>query len=148
MVGREEIAAADWWRDLRTRYEPHGVAFTLEGSLDSCQIPAELFDSVADNLVQNAIKKRGAEVGVVIRAIFNPANGGVLKVEDSGAPMAREVAAKLFDAPVASKSGLGIGLYQAARQAEQLGYQLRVIHNQAGRVGFELRAVSETGNVV
>ena len=143
MVGREEIAAADWWRDLRTRYEPHGVAFTLEGSLDACQVPAELFDSVADNLVQNAIKKRGMEVGVAIRASFTPENGGVLKVEDSGSPMRAEVAAKLFDAPVASKSGLGIGLYQAARQAEQLGYRLRVTENEAGRVCFELSVAGE-----
>jgi hypothetical protein len=34
---------------------------------------------------------------------------------------------------------LGIGLYQAARQAEQLGYQLHVAYNEQGRVCFELR---------
>jgi signal transduction histidine kinase len=119
------------------------VAFTLEGALDACRVPAELFDSVADNLVQNAIKKRGSEAGVVIRASFTPEQGGVLKVEDSGSPMRAEVAAKLFDAPVASKSGLGIGLYQAARQAEQLGYRLRIASNEAGRVCFELSVARE-----
>jgi signal transduction histidine kinase len=139
MVGREEILAAEWWQNLRVRYEPHGVAFELEGVLDGCQIPAELFDSVADNLLQNAIKKRGAEVGVLIRARFTPQQGGALKIEDSGSVMPEATALKLFRAPVASHTGLGIGLYQAARQAEQLGYQLRVAQNEAGKVGFELQ---------
>ncbi len=141
MVGREEIAAAQWWQNLRTRYESHGVQFELDGALENCVVPAELFDSVADNLLQNAIKKRGMESGVVIRAHFAPAQGGALQVLDSGSAMPLEVAAKLFDAPVASHTGLGIGLYQSARQAEQLGYQLRVAQNEAGRVGFELRLV-------
>lgn len=139
MVGREEIAAAEWWQNLRTRYESHGVQFELDGALDGCVVPAELFDSVADNLLQNAIKKRGMEQGVTIRAHFAPAQGGALRVLDSGSAMPTEVAAKLFDAPVASHTGLGIGLYQAARQAEQLGYRLRVAQNAAGQVGFELR---------
>jgi len=144
MVGREEIAATEWWQNLRTRYESHGVQFELEGSLDTCVVPAELFDSVADNLLQNAIKKRGMETGVVIRAHFVPAEGGALQVLDSGSAMPLEVAAKLFDAPVVSHTGLGIGLYQAARQAEQLGYQLRVAQNTEGRVGFELCLVQPT----
>ncbi len=137
-VGREEIAAADWWQNLRARYEPHGVVFELSGDATSHQVPSELFDSVADNLLQNAIKKRGAEAGVAIRAQFIPAQS-VLTVEDSGSPMADGVATKLFDGPVASNTGLGIGLYQAARQAQQLGYELRVAHNENGKVGFELR---------
>jgi len=62
-----------------------------------------------------------------------------LRILDSGSAMPTEVAAKLFDAPVASQTGLGIGLYQAARQAEQLGYRLRVAQNAAGQVGFDLR---------
>ena len=143
MVGREEIAAAEWWANLHTRYTSHGVQFELDGPLDGCSIPVELFDSVADNLLQNAIKKRGMEAGVVIRAHFTPTQGGALQVLDSGSAMPVEVAAKLFDAPVASQTGLGIGLYQAARQADQLGYQLRVAQNTEGQVGFELRMVEQ-----
>jgi hypothetical protein len=41
-------------------------------------------------------------------------------------------------APVASASGLGIGLYQAARQAEALGYQLLLEKNADGDVVFAL----------
>lgn len=139
LVGREEIPAAEWWQNLQTRYESQGIQFDLEGTLEACAVPAELFDSVADNLLQNAIKKRGAESSIVIRAQFAPAQGGALQVQDSGRAMPAEVAAKLFEAPVASHTGLGIGLYQAARQAEQLGYRLRVAQNAVGQVGFELR---------
>ena len=103
-----------------------------------------LFDSVADNLLQNAIKKRSVESGVVIRAQFAPAQGGALQVLDSGSAMPPEVAAKLFEAPVVSHTGLGIGLYQAARQAEQLGYRLRVAQNAVGQVGFELKLLQAT----
>ena len=143
MVGREEVAAAEWWENLHTRYTAHGIQFELDGSLDDCSIPAELFDSVADNLLQNAIKKRGMEAGVVIRAHFAPAQGGTLQVLDSGSAMPMAVAAKLFDAPVVSHTGLGIGLYQAARQANQLGYRLRVAQNAEGQVGFELRMAEQ-----
>lgn len=136
-VGSEEIAASEWWQNLRTRYEPNGVVFALEGELDDFQVPSELFDSVADNLLQNAIKKRGAESGVTICARFTPAKN-LLSIEDSGSAMAESVAGKLFEGPVASNTGLGIGLYQAARQAQQLGYRLRVASNQVGKVGFEL----------
>lgn len=137
-VGREEVQAAEWWQNLRARYEPHGVMFEMQGAPGETLVPGELFDSVADNLLQNAIKKRGAEAGVIIRAQFMPTEG-VLKIEDSGSAMAESVATKLFEAPVASNTGLGIGLYQAARQAQQLGYELRVANNEAGKVGFELR---------
>ena len=47
-------------------------------------------------------------------------------------------ATRLFAAPVPSQNGLGIGLYQAAKQAEQLGYQLTLASNTDGRVCFEL----------
>ena len=144
LVGREEIAAAEWWQSLHTRYESQGVQFDLEGTLEGCAVPAELFDSVADNLLQNAIKKRGVESSIVIRAQFAPAQGGALQVLDSGSAMPAAVAAKLFEAPVASHTGLGIGLYQAARQAEQLGYRLRVAQNAMGQVGFELKLLQAT----
>jgi hypothetical protein len=44
--------------------------------------------------------------------------------------------------PVASDSGLGVGLYQAARQAARSGYRLELPENQAGRVTFRLLAMA------
>jgi len=42
-------------------------------------------------------------------------------------------------APVSSRGGLGIGLYQAARQAEAAGFQLALETNRDGQVCFALR---------
>jgi hypothetical protein len=44
----------------------------------------------------------------------------------------------LFLAPLASDNGLGIGLYNVARQADAFGYQFRLSSNVAGKVCFEL----------
>jgi hypothetical protein len=41
---------------------------------------------------------------------------------------------------VASSRGLGIGLYQAARQADAAGYRLTLEKNGDGEVCFALRA--------
>jgi hypothetical protein len=54
-------------------------------------------------------------------------------------PIGEEVLGDLLHAPVASESGLGIGLYHAARQAESCGYELRLASNER-RQGV-LRAV-------
>jgi hypothetical protein len=40
---------------------------------------------------------------------------------------------------VPSDTGYGIGLYQAARQADMLGFALRLATNEPGEVTFELR---------
>jgi hypothetical protein len=50
-----------------------------------------------------------------------------------------EIAASLLRAPVPSHNGLGIGLYQAARQAQLSGYELRLEANRDGEVCFALR---------
>jgi len=44
----------------------------------------------------------------------------------------------LMRGPVASRGGLGIGLYQAARQAEAAGYALALETNRDGNVCFVL----------
>jgi hypothetical protein len=45
---------------------------------------------------------------------------------------------------VASRTGLGIGLYQAAELARRHGCQLRLAENVDGRVSFELSCASAT----
>jgi hypothetical protein len=49
-----------------------------------------------------------------------------------------EIKAALMRAPVASKIGLGIGLYQAARLAEGAGYALVLENDVKGDVCFAL----------
>ena len=138
-VGKDEVKASEWWSKLLMRYGGQQIEFQSEGEVNGTLVPGELFDSVADNLLQNALKKRAAEPGITIRVRFAPGPKRTFTVCDTGGAMASATANKLFDAPVASNTGLGIGLYQAARQAEQLGYQLRIAYNEEGRVCFELR---------
>ena len=56
--------------------------------------------------------------------------------------MPPEIAASLLRAPVSSRSGLGIGLYQAARQAESSGYRLELETNRDGEVCFALTGLA------
>jgi signal transduction histidine kinase len=62
----------------------------------------------------------------------------LLVVCDNGTAIPESIRGMLLRGVVVSENGLGIGLYQAARWAEQLGYHLRLSDNQAGRVCFEL----------
>ncbi len=113
----------------------------MDGSGKDLKPPAELFDSVADNLIDNAFNKTGAQVRVTLLA----ARGGTLTVCDNGAPIAKSTESRLFEGPVPSESGLGVGLYHSARQAAQLGYRLALASNQPGTVCFALRRADEAG---
>lgn len=132
------LGAELWWGGLRQRFEGQGVAFEADRCLSDAAVPTALFDSVADNLLQNALDKRAQnpEVAIMVRL---QEGGDVLSVSDNGAPLPDGIASALFSAPVASESGLGIGLYHAARQAEELGYCLHLAENRQGEVRFELR---------
>jgi sensor histidine kinase regulating citrate/malate metabolism len=57
---------------------------------------------------------------------------------DSGAAIANSVEDQLFSVPLASQTGLGIGLYHSASQAAQLGYRLALAANQPGMLCFVL----------
>ena len=136
------IAAGAWWESLKQRYARSGIAFSGDDAMAGLNLPGELFDSVAENLLQNALAKAQQHPGLRISVSFRPDAGGRLTICDTGKAVAQAVATRLFTAPVPSQNGLGIGLYQAAKQAEQLGYRLTLANNTDGRVCFELaRAV-------
>lgn len=138
MGGIQYLSAERWWQGLRTRYAQSGVRFT-PGQL-ACEeaIPTPLFNSVMENLLENALHKKRATPALQIEARFSDGEGMRLTVCDDGSAIPDEIAAALFHAPVASSTGLGIGLYQAARHAEHYGYVLRICCNKSGRVCFEL----------
>ncbi|OYY60149.1 MAG: ATP-binding protein [Hydrogenophilales bacterium 28-61-11] len=119
--------AQSWWNALQARYEQDDVRFFAD-ALDDTPLPQDLFDSVVDNLLTNALRKRQSESGVAIEA----------RLELH--PLPEHVARNLFLSPVVSDFGLGVGLYQAARQAARVGYRLELTDNQAGRVSFCLQA--------
>jgi len=134
------VAAKTWWKALQTRYEHDDVQF-FSDSIDDTPLPQDLFDSVVDNLLTNALRKRQHEPAVAIEVRLSLQPLVSLTVTDSGAPAPEHVARNLFLSPVASDSGLGVGLYQAARQAARSGFRLELPDNQAGRVAFRLQAM-------
>jgi signal transduction histidine kinase len=138
LADTSQVAAAAWWEGLTQRYANRNVKFTLDGAVDNLKLPGELFDSVAGNLIENALGKTAESAPLQVRVTFSSVRGGALAVCDSGAAVAKGVAADLFSAPVASRTGLGVGLYHAAQQAERLGYRLTLAANEPGRVCFFL----------
>ena len=139
MADSRFMDAHAWWQGVVQRHGARDIIFTLDPAAPhGARIPAELFDGVADNLIENALGKRSPGAGLRITVVFAPANGGRLAVCDSGAPVEADVARELFAAPVASAAGLGVGLYHAARLAGELGYELVLRTNEPGRVCFEL----------
>ena len=129
------VPAAHWWETIARQYQSEGVEFVPPRLPAEARVPRSLFDSVADNLIRNALAKRGEEPGIRVRVSLE---ADALRVCDSGSAVPPEVAAGLMRAPMASSGGLGIGLYQAARQAEALGYRLALETNRDGEVCFAL----------
>ena len=99
-------------------------------------LPVDLFDSVADNLINNALKKPGA-TQIDVRLLSNK-DIVVLSVCDNGTKIEADIESSLFAQPVSSGSGMGIGLYQSAIMAQAFGYELELSQNEPGRVCFNL----------
>jgi sensor histidine kinase regulating citrate/malate metabolism len=89
--------------------------------------------------LQNALSKRQREGNIGISLELGVDRGSaVLRLTDTGQAIAAEIAEQLFRNPLQSEFGLGIGLYHAARQAEESGYALQLVENQPGAVIFRL----------
>jgi len=139
----QQVQLRQWWEALARQYQGREVEFSAASLDPQAQVPKALFDSVADNLLQNAIAKRATGRDVTIRVSIlcghgAEARGPELRVHDNGRAVAPEVANQLLRVPVRSAAGLGIGLYQAARQAEANGYALTLAENRDGSVCFAL----------
>ena len=132
------INATSWWNRLKQRHKESRVEFVSRRIPAGYEIPAELFDSVADNLLQNALEKRRINPDMQIQVQFSASPVPTLEVSDNGPAIPQEIASRMFKAVLASSSGLGIGLYHAFRQAEYSGYLLELQHNDSGRVHFKL----------
>jgi signal transduction histidine kinase len=133
------IAAGAWWEALARQYRAEGVEFESPPPAPGARLPRSLFDSVADNLMRNALAKRAAEPALRVRVSLACGERIALRVCDTGAAVPPDIAGALLRAPVHSATGLGIGLYQAARLAEAGGYRLELDSNRDGEVCFVLR---------
>lgn len=126
--------AALWWIRLQDRYSTADIVWRGQPAVES-KLPGSLFDSVAENLLQNALAKRQRQLGLGIVVTFADLT---LTVADDGAPVEPSVVDGLLREPVNSEDGLGIGLYHAAGQADTAGYCLELAENRPGRVAFSL----------
>lgn len=131
-----DIDASLWWRGLQTRYAGRAVIFEGAGFAEGLRLPAELFDSTADTLIENALYKVAQGEAARVTVALTP--GPRLRICDDGSPVPEAIAAEMFRGPVSSDSGLGVGLYQAAAFAGQSGYALELANNRKGKVCFEL----------
>jgi signal transduction histidine kinase len=89
-------------------------------------------------LIDNVLSKRQSEPAITL-SVEIQSEPLRLTVCDNGDLIPERIAANLLRGIVVSEQGLGIGLYQAARWAGQLGYRLSLISNRAGKVCFELQ---------
>jgi signal transduction histidine kinase len=141
--GAQFVPIADWWQTLQSQYEGRGIDF--EGCADDCDtiVPAGLFDSVAENLLENARRKKLTEHDIAIHVTLDTQPRLCLSVSDSGSAVPATIADRLFDQRVSGAAGMGIGLYQAARQAAQAGYRLALANNRPGLVRFTLTPAAD-----
>ena len=136
---QETIYLRDWWRELQLHYRIDKIEFTGKIT-DNPLVSFDLFDSITENLLENAIAKRKNDESIEIKvSLLASEKNIILTVTDSGQAVDKKTAAMLFREPVKSDNGLGIGLLQASKQADASGYQLSLKHNFTGNVSFELR---------
>ena len=142
----EHMSLQAWWKKLQSRMRSEGIVFQEHISSNPI-IPFDLFDSAIENLLENA-KFKGQldhDMKITISLMTNDSEVK-LSVCDSGQAIADEIVEKLFVQPMDSKTGLGIGLYQAARQAELNDFKLKLVHNETGRVCFQLSNDNHNGS--
>ena len=128
--------ANDWMNRLAQQHSSNTqISFHREVSNNN-PLPVDLFDSVVENLINNAIRK--PSVGKVeVRLLFN---SGIilLSVCDDGSPVESSIESNLFNQPVSSGSGMGIGLYQSTIMARAFNFELELSQNEPGKVCFNL----------
>lgn len=132
-----QLSLNAWWNSVQMRNQFQSINWRAPDVLPDKNIPAALFDCVIDNLLDNVLKKRQTDPDMDISVEIQP-EPLRLMVCDSGVPVPEAITGKLLHSAVVSENGLGIGLYQASRWAEQLGYRLKLTSNQSGKVCFEL----------
>jgi len=134
----DKVYLKDWWQDLQKRTHLANVEYHADITGDPL-VPADLFDSVVENLLENLREKTQIESKLNITiSLYGSSEDTQLLISDNGSKIPEHKANILMKEPVKSDSGLGIGLYQAARQAESAGYLLTLKSNHDGNVCFEL----------
>ena len=129
---------SSWWNLLKVRYNNRNIDF-LDSFECDFDIPVDIYDSITENLLENARNKRILEpnIEIVVRLECHD-NHARLTVCDTGQAIAEHTASAIFTAPLDSEDGFGIGLYQSQQQAKRHGIELEIYENTDGRVCFKL----------
>ena len=125
-----------WLERTRKQYRSNKRLQFHSDIENNINLPVDLFDSVIENLLNNALKKPSAKQ-IDVR-LMSSENVVVLSVCDNGDAIEAEIEENLFTQPVSSGTGMGIGLYQAAIMALAFNYELELSQNEPGRVCFNL----------
>jgi len=130
------VDCENWMQRIRKQHNANTRMFFDSEIDNNLVIPVDLFDSVAENLINNALRK--ASVKRVELRLLSNADIILLSVCDDGEAISAEIESSLFTRPVSSGSGMGIGLYQSAIMAHAFNYELELSQNEPGRVCFNL----------
>lgn len=133
-----QVKAGLWWSALRERFPQDWIDFSPLAGDPETALPQALFDSVADNLLDNVRLKQQLAPGLRVQVNLDAGLPG-LRVCDDGAAVPAPLESELLARPVASHNGYGLGLYQAAQLAREAGFCLRLAENVPGRVCFALQ---------
>jgi len=131
-----KMPLSTWWESACQRHQHREIEWVAD-EVGGDLIPAPMFDCVLDNLLENASNKRLREpsASISVRLASEPF---CLEVMDTGSAVPDNIARNLLRTVVPSEDGLGVGMYQATRWAQQMGYRLILKENRNGSVRFEL----------
>lgn len=132
----ETVSLKTWWQEIQSKNAGRNVTFSESIHADH-DIPVEVFNTVTENLLENARSKRILEHELVITITLQADDKNInLRVIDNGSPVPDEVAGLLFNEVIFSENGFGIGLYQSQQQALRAGFNLFLETNNQGNVCF------------
>jgi signal transduction histidine kinase len=128
-----------WWKSLQSRHSRDDIEFISE-KLPAHDINAEVLDSVIENLLNNALEKskHQRDTTISIKMHSDTENRFYIDVTDTGKAMDAQIANDLFKKHIASPNGLGVGLFHAAQDCKQAGYELSLASNVSGEVSFRV----------
>jgi signal transduction histidine kinase len=140
----ETGSLSNWWNQLKVRYNGRNIEFSENLGSDP-DIAVDVYNSIVENLLENARSKRILEpdINIVVDLQCDEDNLQ-LTVSDTGAAIPDSISSVMFNEPLTSEDGFGIGLYQSYQQANNIHLKLELADNIEGNVSF-LLATNNTG---
>lgn len=132
-----------WWQNIAAQYNASDITLikNIEKEFD---IPSEAFTNMIENLHDNAKKKQLNEIDISFTlSIVSSDSRFYIEYKDNGSAIPTDIVGNLLDAPINSKSGFGIGLYQATQQLQKHGFDLVIFNNENKDVCFRINKVDQ-----